>query len=162
MPQPQSVRDADCYEQMMSEIRTPTSGKAHKRALKAGRVRLPYLARRLARQNAKGMKQSQRAQWQADLQLLRRMCIAQFMLRRRQLQRQGKDLKQWAAEPERPRQPGSDHHLIALANRVAAETPKGTDAQAIAMRQLLEAAAKPRPKAQTKDRRPQTTRQARR
>ena len=147
MPQTQSVRDADCYEQMMSEIRTPTSRKAHKRVLKTGRGRLAHLARRLAKQNAKGMKRSQQAQWQADLQLLRRMCIAQFMLRRRQLQRQGKDLNQWAADPETPRQPGSDHQLIALANRVGAETPKGADAQAAAIRALLDAAAIPRPKA---------------
>ena len=81
------------------------------------------------------------------------MCIAQYVLRRRQLQQNGQDLEQWAAEPETPRQPGSVHQLVALANRVGAVTPNGNEAQAAAIRALLNA-AKTRPKEQPTRTRP--------
>lgn len=145
MPQAPAIRDHDCYEMMMSEIRTPTTVKARKRALNAGRQRLAHLARRIAKRDTKRMSRAELAEWQTDLQQLRRMCIAQYVLRRRQLQQKGRDLEQWAAEPETPRQPGSVHQLVALANRVGAATPNGNEAQAAAIRALLNA-AKTRPK----------------
>ena len=77
MPQAPALRDNDCYEQMMSEIRTPTTVKARKRALNAGRRRLAHITRRIAKRDTKRMSRAELAEWQTDLQQLCRMCIAQ-------------------------------------------------------------------------------------
>ena len=80
------------------------------------------LARRLGRQDPAGVEPSRQDQYDADLALSVQMCQAQFVLRRRVLERRGADLSEWAAEPDYQRLPGSVPDLIRRANRLAASS----------------------------------------
>lgn len=68
------------------------------------------------------MEPCRREQYDTDLALLLQICQAQFMLRRRELERWGVGLSEWSAEPDYQRLPGSAPDLISRANRPAASS----------------------------------------